>query len=336
MSKKKLKMNKIIKQINQDLDKIDMYKIGKSLESDNINNGFNFFPTKLEEDNNFRITFNSEIDTSSIHSNFSNFSKKTNMTMTSKPYNLEKDLDLPNFTSTKYYKFSWRFCHSTTYFLYSFFLLLSSFYLISNEEKYKEHNIVMLIAHIFYCISTFIQWFYYKRGCIGYANHNSKLKKNIDQSFRARILRGEEGWKYFFSFIASIILIYGNIYYFVFCEVLEPDFWNINLIGSMIISLTQILKMEKILTKNKQYFVVNDLSNSFVEIFLFFGSLSFGSSYLIQITYNYSLDYLNTLLMSLKLVGNTFIIFSAFCLIHRYFCSNYDDLNVSSLSNLTL
>lgn len=333
MSKKKSEMDNIIKNINKDLEKLDMYRIGKSIESQKLNNSFNT-DKKSEKGNSF-LSFNSQNDANSINSNASNLS---HMTYISKPFNEEKDLDLPYFTLTKYNSINWRLSHSISYFLYSFFLIISTIISITQKDSYNHYNIVMLIAHIFYFLSAFIQWNYFKRGCVTkYSNLNSKVKNNIDKSFKARFLRSEEGWKYFFSLFASIDLIYGNIYFFAFGnEKLEPEFWNINFIGCMIISLTQILKLEKILTKNKQYFVVNDLSNSLIEIFLFFGSLCFGAFYFIQIAYNYDINRFLYLFSTLKIGGNTLIIFSSLCLFHRYFCSNFDDLNVSSLSNVTI
>ena len=104
----------------------------------------------------------------------------------------------------------------------------------------------------------------------------------------------------------------------------------------MIISLAQILKLNKILTENKQYVVVNDISNCFVEIFLFFGSLFFGASYYIQIMYNYDQETFNQFVTILKFIGNGFILLSGISLVHRYFLSDYDDLNTSDLSNITL
>ena len=61
-----------------------------------------------------------------------------------------------------------------------------------------------------------MEWNHFKRGCIGYSNLNSKLKKNIDKSFKAKILRSEYGLKYFISFMSSIMFIFGNIYFFIF------------------------------------------------------------------------------------------------------------------------
>ena len=268
----------------------------------------------------------------STHSVSSMNDRSLNKSLESMPFNEEKDLDLPNFSSTKYKPLGWRIFHSVTYFLYTTFLLGSTICIFLEK---KEFNTILLISHIFLFASSFLQWFYYKRGCIGKANYNSGVKNNIDRSSKAVLLRSEEGWKYFFSLIGSGIFIYGNIAYFIFSEERGSEFWNINLIGSMIISLSQILKLEKILTDNKQYAVKNDISNCFIEIFLFFGSLFFGASYYLQIMYNFDNSF-NKFEYILKFIGNGFIIFSGFCLIHRYFLSDYDDLNTTDLSNVTI
>ena len=104
----------------------------------------------------------------------------------------------------------------------------------------------------------------------------------------------------------------------------------------MIISLSQILKIEKILTENNQYKVINDLPNSFVEIFLFFGSLLFSISYLIQMVYYYNIDNFRLFNNVLQSLGTVFILVSVISLIYRYFLSGYDDLNTSQISNLTI
>ena len=310
------KVKNMIDLMNQKYNKNDINSINNSITNPLIKNPKN------------NIDDNESLD-SIINKSFGG-------TFESMPFNEEKDLDLPNFTSTKYNSFIWRLFHSINYFLYTIILLGSTICLLEFEKYY---NIIMLIAHIFLFISSFIQWFYYKRGCLGKANHNSALKNNIDKSSKAKLLRSEEGWKYFFTLFGSFILIYGNIYYFIFCfQELSPDpeFLNINLIGTMIISLSQILKLEKIITQNKTYIVKNDISHVFIEIFLFFGSLLFGGIYYIQILYSFEPIAFKNILIIIKFVGNGFIILSGICLIHRYFLSDYDDLNVSDLSNLTL
>lgn len=325
---KKSNMQKIINQINKDLDKLEIYKVDESNKNEEliIKDGEPIYREK-------EISFISCSDTSTIRSNRS---QKTEMTLVSQAFNKEKDLDLPYFSPTKYISFHWRLIHSLLFFFYSIFLLASNInWLLKNQNNF---NILLLISHIFYFISTFQQWLYYRRGCIGDANYNSRVKANVDKSFKAKVLRSEEGMKYFFSLVAAIILIYGNIYYFTLGNKnLDPEFWNMNLIGTMIICLTQILKLEKILTKNKQYNVVNDLSHSLIEILMFFGALLFGTSYFLQILYyNYYRDILDNIFKILKLGGAILIIFSGLCLFHRYFCSSYDDLNASELSNVTI
>ena len=266
MSKKKEEnMQKIIKRINKDLDKIDIYKIGKTLENQKLNESVE--SKKEEVDKSF----------ASISSKNTFTSQMSQMTFVSEPFNEEKDLDLPNFTSMKYSEFRWRISHSLTYMIYCILLFISTFFWLEQYDEENDFNSLMLISHIFYFISAFIQWFYFKRGCIGDANYNTQVKKNVVKSFKAKILRSEEGWKYFFSLFASFILILGNIYYIAYNKKQEQEYWNINLIGCMIISLAQILKLEKILTDNKQYSVVNDLPHCLIEIFMLFGSLSYGA-----------------------------------------------------------
>ena len=285
---------------------------------------------------------------SSIQSDNSTLkSGKTVKTVESKPFNKELDFDLPEFTSTKYATASWKISHSIFYFLYSWALLASNLLFVLSGNL-RAYNIIGLFGHICYFISSFLEWFYFKRGCIGYANLNSRLKDNIDYSLKAKILRSEQGWKYFFSFFASIILIYGNIYYFD-CNnksdeendkgiYPDEDFWNINLVGVMIISLAQILKIDKILIHTRQYMIKNDLSNCLIEIFYYFASLFFGTLYYYNIMYDYHFYYekLETLYKCTSIGGSIHTIFSSICLIKRYYCSSYDDLNTSDLSNVTL
>ena len=328
MSKNKdTSMQKIINQINKDLDKINIYKKDNNQENENL---YKDNDNIIEANKSFQSHKSILKSVKSINSNISQ------LTYVSEPFKEEKDLDLPNFSPTKYISFHWRTGHCSTYMLYGLFLLFSTFIWLAEYYNDSRYNIIMLISHIFYFISTFIQWFYYKRGCIGDSNYNSRLKANIDKSFRAKILRSEEGWKYFFSLFGASLLIFGNIYLILAGKIANPEYWNINLIGCMTISLSQIMKIEKILTENKHYIVINDLSHCLIEIFMFFGSLSYGTFYFIQILYNFDRESLKYLFISLKLSGNLFIVFSGICLFHRYFCSDFDDLNISDLSNATL
>ena len=266
-------------------------------------------------------------------SNISATSKMSEKTYESAPFKEELDLDLPNFSSTKYSSLSWRIFHSVNYFLFTAFLLASSF--IFFNDNIFLYNIIKTICHCFFVISTFFEWNYYKRGCIGYSNLNSKVKKNIDKSIKAKILRSEQGWKYFLSFIASCILLYGNIYYFIYKNE-KFEYINANLIGVIIVSLAQILKLEKILIETKQYMVKNDLSNCLIEICLYFGSLCYGSVYFIQMLYYSEQDKFLFFFQIMKLIGSILALLSGFILQHRYYFSGYDDLNTSDLSYVTI
>ena len=248
------------------------------------------------------------------------------------PFKEELDLDLPNFSPTKYNSDIWKIINCFLYSVFSLGLLVYTvFFLLRKDSIYTK-----LACDISFFFYNLMNWLHYKRGCIGYSNLNSRLKTNVDKSFKAKFLRSEYGMKYFYPIIACFILIYSDIYFLLISQEQNPDFWNINLAGLMIISLSQILKLEKILTDNRQYSVKNDLPNCFVEIFLFFGSLCFSISYLIQMVYIYDEETFRLFVVILKFIGIFFILFSDIFLIFRFFFSGYDDLNTSDTSNLTV
>ena len=321
-----------------------MMKKINNLEKIDISNDDNEVNTKEKklifqpdlEDFNIKQTgtFSSYVsDTSTVKSD------RSAKTYQSKPFNKELDFDIPYFSPTKYGPCAWKASHCIFYFLFTVTFIASNITFIASHN-YDSYNIILLVANAFYCISSSLEWWYFKRGCIGYANLNSKVKDNIDKSLKARILRGEQGWKYFFSFCAAIILVYGNCYYMMYIngkkKVPDPEYWNINLIGAMVISLAQILKLEKILMETKQYVIKNDLSNCLIEIFFFFASLAFGTIYFYRLLYNYDNQNFTNFYMALRITGCIMTFFSSACLINRYYMSDYDDLNASDLSNITL
>ena len=320
-------------------DKKILNLIDTNLGDINIDDKINKKTNKIEEEsgekdlnNNIRKANSFNSDMTSIQSSKSG---NTQRSLISQIFNEEKDLDLPNFTSTKYASIPWKISHFLLYFFHNSLLIAStSVWFLKELETF---NILLMIAHFFYFIATFLQWLYYNRGCLTPANLNTNLKSNVDPSFKAKILRSETGWIYFFSFIAAIILLYGNLFFIIIDnKTILIEFWNINLVGTMLVSVTQILKIEKALVENRQYKIKNDLSRSIVEIFLFFGSLFFGCSYLIQIMYSYDSDKFFILLTVLKFIGNGFICFSGFTMCFRYFCSNIKDLNTSDMSYVTV
>ena len=280
------------------------------------------------EQETYRDRINSGI---SFKSSNSKISEKTCL---SAPFKEELDLDLPNFSSTKYLSLCWRIFHSVNYFLFTALLLGSNIFYFT--DSLFGYNITKAIGNSFFVISTFFEWFYYKRGCLGYSNLNSGVKQNIDKSFKAKILRSEYGWKYFLSFIASCILLYGNIYYFFNGMEIDFEYINANFIGVAIVSLAQILKLDKILIETKQYMVINDLSNCLVEIFLYFSSLCYGSIYFIRLLFYFEQEDFLRFYKIGEIVGSILALLSGIILQHRYYLSDYDDLNTSDLSNVTI
>ena len=314
MSFNKRENENLIEEINNNIDIID------------INRSFTENNNKINKPEIERQRFES-------YSSFkSNSSAGSNRTLDSMPFKEELDLDLPNFSPTKYNSDIWKIINCILYSIFSLGLLVYTvFFLLKKDSIYTK-----LACDISFFFYNLMNWLHYKRGCIGYSNLNSRLKTNVDKSFKAKFLRSEYGMKYFYPIIACFILIYSDIYFLLISQEQNPDFWNINLAGLMIISLSQILKLEKILTDNRQYSVKNDLPNCFVEIFLFFGSLCFSISYLIQMVYIYDEENFRLFVVILKFIGIFFILFSDIFLIFRFFFSGYDDLNTSDTSNLTV
>jgi hypothetical protein len=317
----------IINLLNTNFDSLKIEEkenLIKSQKDENNNN--NSFIEKIDSLNSDEI---------SEHSN-ANSQLTSQGTFASEKFNQEKDLDLPNFTATKNAPFIWKIFHIIFYLFYNVFLLISSCIWIS--KNYGQFNTFLSISHIGYFLSSIMLWLYHRRGCIANANLNTQVKSNVDKSFKARILRSETGWIYFFSLFGSIIFLYGNICFSTkeYNNKFLIDFYNINFVGTLILSVTQIYKIGQALTENREYIIKNDISRSIVEILLFFGSLFFGTSYLIQIAYSFDVNNYFTMIMGFKLTGNCLIILSGITMFYRYFCSSHQDLNSSDISNLSL
>ena len=322
--------NKLIEEINENIESIDINEPNKKIE-ENPNPSKNKY--KMPND----IEKVSTIRSSSFMTDYSIGSKETsllNKTLESMPYKDETDLDLdlPYFTSTKYNSANWIIMHTIFYSAFTLALLADIILMIIKINFFYTK----LISDLFFFGYNFMSWLHYRRGCIGYSNLNSELKTNIDSSIKAKLLRSEFGWKYFMALIASFILIYSDIYYLTISQVRNPDFWNINFVGLSIVALTQILKLEKILTNNKQYSVTNDLPNCFLEIFLFFGAMFLSISFLIEMCYDYNINSFKLFITILKSLGTFLIVLSDIALVFRYYFSSYDDLNTSDISNITL
>ena len=315
-----------------------MNLINTNIDTLNIEEKENLIISKKIEDNN---SFIEKID--SLNSEVSEPSNENSQltsqgTFASEKFNQEKDLDLPNFTATKNALFAWKVFHFIVYILHNVSLLLSSIYWYI--PNYKTYNIFLFVSHLGYIASTLMLFLYYKRGCLTDANLNTQVKSNVDKSFKAKILRSETGWIYFFSLVSALIFLYGNIFLST-KEVNEyniyiNEFFNINFVGTLIVSVTQIYKIGQALTENREYLITKDITRSIVEILFFFGSLFFGTSYLIQLMYNYDLKSYKVMITAFKFTGNILFVLSGITMCYRYFCSSHEDLNSSAVSNLSL
>ena len=288
-------MKKNEKNLLKDIEEnLNISKLELSLTGNNTTS-FN----KLKQ---VRSRLNSNSSYSFSNSYFSSNVSSMNETLVSSPAPFEEqfNLDLPYYRSTKYNPTSWRHIHCSIYFLFFITFLI---------------DFVLLILKKYYIYPKLI----------------SDISFN---SLKAKLLRSEYGFKYFFALIACIILIYGDFYFILFSKKQNPDFWNINFVGLSIISLIQIFKIEKILTNNKLYDVKNDKSNCLVEIFLFFGSLIISASYLIQMMYYHKQETL--LIFIMKGLGEFFICASFISLFYRYYLSGSEDLNDSRISDRTI
>ena len=287
-----------------------------------------------------QILSNTRVDITFSQMNDSTMSRESVLTYQSIPFKDDKpDLDLPYFNPTQYENVYWKVFHSLSYFLFAAILATSTWFFYKNIVK--TYYISLFVANIFYVISTILEWFHFKRGCIGYSNLNSKLKRNIDKSFRAKILRSEYGIKYFISIVGTVSLITGNIYSIIYFDSImkeedknklteiKSNFIQLNLFGMLIIGLSQIMKLEKILIENKTNSVKNDFSNVLFEILLFFGSLFYGASYMIQFFYTHTNESpFDDFYLIIRIIGNIGFFASSLVLQYRYYLSNYKDMNI--------
>lgn len=264
-------------------------------------------------------------------SNISNDPLKRSKSIPFKSDNL--DLDIPNFSPPKYKKNGWKLSHSCSYILFVVFYPISTAFIYQRDSS--KYDILLRVSHISFIIATLVEWFYFKKGCIGESNLNSKLKKNVDQSWKAKILRAEYGIIYFISFLAACILLTGDLILY-FSDSINLSFRDIkiiikyfNLFGMMTLALSQIMKINKLLNlENKISYIKTDFSKSLFEIIFFFASLLDGGTILIEI-YNINLKdsplYIFHLIIKI-VVGISFFI-SGIILQFNYFFSEYCRFN---------
>ena len=301
---------------------------------------------EIPDDNEEELLANSRINITFDKANNSMMSRESYQSYQSIPFKESKpDLDLPNFSPTKFETNKWKISHSLSFFLFSAVLSISTWFFSKNKKEIYHKTLTC--ANIFFLIANFIEWSHFKRGCIGYSNLNSRVKDNIDNSIKAKIMRSEYGVKYFITVFGTFMLLMGNIYFFIqytelyfendknknknknnFTPISDEIFVNFNFVGMVIISLSQIMKIDKIMTENKINDVKNDINGCLIEIFLFFASLLFGTSYLLQRFYvNIYQPSIFLFYLIMKIIGNVLYIASALMLQYRYFLNTYQDLN---------
>lgn len=252
------------------------------------------------------------------------------------------DIDLPNFQSTKYNPFLWRLAHGTTYFLFSIGFLANSVMKFQKESKEPIKELISQIASItgscMYFISSFMEWYHFRRGCCGKANLNSNLKTNIDKSCKAALYRSEAGIKYFASVLASLIMIGASLMIFIKSEDETIKKANILfLIAVSIMFIAQIGKIQRILKKTKQYTFRKDKSNLTVEVLLMISALIYIVYYSFVIRFgNDSFIIKYNIHNYINLAGTFMLFFSAISVQYRYYISGFQDLNMSNVSVFTV
>ena len=308
---------------NEDVSKIEDIKkeAEKNIEKELSNNEIIIRGETLSN-TRINITF-SDIN----ESNASNATSKTYRSIPFKSDNL--DLDIPNFSPTKYKKSSWKITHGCSHLLFATFYGISTAFI--HIEDSKPYYVLSGLSHSLLALATLIEWYYFKRGCIGESNLNSKLKKNVDLSWKAKVLRSEFGIKYFISFMGSLMLLFGDIIHAYSNELnlynddVDIIFIYFNLFGMITLALSQVMKLDKILNiDHKISYVKNDFSKSLFEIIFFFASLLEGGTFMIQL-FNVHLNesQLYVIHLIFKIVDGLLFFLSALILQFNYFFSEY-------------
>lgn len=312
-------------------------------KNDNINEIKNNLNENNPNDNNdnnidnpnYELLSDSRIDVTFSHMNESQNTIDSVETYQSVPFQeMKLDLDLPNFSPTKYETTCWKFLQSSFFFLFVVCHAIANYVLFNVNDSY---HVLLLVSSIFYIISSLLEWCHFRRGCIGYSNLNSSVKKNIDKSFKAKILRSEYGIKYWISVWGALMLFFSSIYYYVIRNT-DNKFYVIqtsnfgNFFGMVAIGLSQILKLEKMLKKNKTNYLQSDKTKFIIEIFIFFGSLLVGGSYMIEIIYQNADGYfIFYIFAGIRAIGNIIFIVSSFVIFYRFYGNSYKDFNIDKM-----
>lgn len=283
------------------------------------------------------------IKTNVNDTNNTNHSKTSYSSSKKSLFNYETlDPDLPNFTSTKRLSPSWRTIYVLFFMIFSFAFFICPICILYEEDNELSH-FCLLIGSFSYGVCACMEWWHYHRGCCSYSNLNSMTKTNIDRSIRAVCNRGKVGCLHFISLLVSccLFMLFGLL------NVCQLNLYNkrthedypivsmyIHIVFAcllVVLSLTQIVKFERIANPTKQYIMSNDFANFFVEWFFLSGIFiySLGSiSYVLRDDndlFNGNTD----IHVYMSICGGMLFILSGVSQLIRFFCSDNSDLNNS-------
>lgn len=252
------------------------------------------------------------------------------------------DPDLPNFTSTKRKSVAWKCWYAIAFFGFAVCYFGGAIRRGMNDSEVT--GILYACGSLFYVGCASMKWWHYHRGCCSYSNLNSVTKTNVDNSCKAKFNRAKFGILHFCSLVMSIVLLLNfsaKVYMkFTVDEALYECIENVSdvvFVGAMIaLSMLQVCKLEKIANPTKQYNMLNDISNFFVEWFLLFGLFIYSLGLVGNVLQSDNNIFLKRNIHQIFLiVGGMFLIISSFFACYRFFCSDDSDLNISFSSDLS-
>ena len=243
------------------------------------------------------------------------------------------DIDEPNFTLTKRLSFKWKTIHFIFHLLFS--ISYTSFpivyVIIQHEQPPTLLLLIYIVGSICKVVYAFMEWWHFKRGCCGDSNLNSKVKTNIDQSCKAKLIRMKVGLLYFIILIISTII---TVNFVLWCivkeEIVNDTLYNVFMCGMIGFTVVQVMKNERIVQPTKQYQIKNDMSNLFVEWFMFVGFFVYSIGLIWRLGDSDGDLFFNegNINVYFEIGGGVFFMLSTIAMGYRYFLSDDADLNL--------
>lgn len=243
------------------------------------------------------------------------------------------DIDEPNFTLTKRLSFKWKAIHFVFHLLFS--ISYTSFPIVYVIIQYEQPPTLLLLMYIVGSICkvvyAFMEWWHFKRGCCGDSNLNSKVKTNIDQSCKAKLIRMKVGLLYFIILVISTII---TVNFVLWCivkdEIVNDTLYDVFMYGMIGSTVVQVMKNERIVQPTKQYQIKNDMSNLLVEWFMFIGYFVYSIGLIWRLGDSNGDLFFNVGNINgyFEIGGGVFFMLSTFAMGYRYFLSDDADLNL--------